>query len=252
MAMLDRAKKSPLVSADRQNRLFILSFRLMRRIVGVLGLTIGLLLPLIALFLGECYLIQESISDYYYTVAGDVFVGLLCAVGFFLILYPGSGQWEDIWTNIAGICALSVAFFPTSGQQLSTVCHRITYTNYKDWVNTVHLSSAAAFFLILGSVALFQFPKSLTAEEDPIKRRNRNRFYRICGVIMWVCILILSPMALPNSDAYSHFLATYRLVFILEVVALVAFGTCWLVKGVTLPGSIERGISNSTAKQNAE
>ncbi|QJW88744.1 hypothetical protein HNV11_04790 [Spirosoma taeanense] len=218
------------VTSNRQAKLIVVSFRLMRLIVGVLGLSIGILLPIIAALFSNCSLLQESISHYYYTVTGDVFVGLLCAVAFFLILYPGEGRWEDLWTNIAGICALGVAFFPTGYDQQNNACTKYSF-EYAQWVSTIHLLSAGAFFIILGGVAFFQFSK-ITAPMTVIERKNRQWFYKGCGIVMWLCIAVLIPMTFLES--YSYFLSVNKIVFFAEVIALVAFGWCWLKKGTEL------------------
>jgi multisubunit Na+/H+ antiporter MnhG subunit len=202
----------------------------MRLTVGILGLSIGILLPIITALLSNCYFLQESISHYYYTIAGDVFVGLLCAVAFFLIIYPGEGRWEDLWANIAGICAIGVALFPTGYHQQNDACTR-KYFDYDNWVSTVHLLSAGAFFIILGGVAIFQFPK-ITAPMTAKELVNRQWFYKGCGIVMWLCIAALAPMKL--SDNYNHFLSVNKVVFFAEVIALVAFGCCWLTKGTEL------------------
>jgi hypothetical protein len=224
------------MNSDRHAKLMVVSFRLMRLIVGILGLSIGILLPIISALLSECFIIQESISHYYYTIAGDFFVGLLCAVAFFLILYPGDGEWEDLWTNIAGFCALAVAFFPTGYFQINDSCTEQSFI-YATWVSKFHLFSAGIFFIILGGVAFFQFPK-ITAQMTPQERVNRKWFYKGCGITMWLCIIILVPMAFAEKIAfaknYSHFLSVHKIVFFVEVIALVAFGWCWLKKGTEL------------------
>lgn len=51
-------------SSGRNASLMIFSFRLMRVTVGVLGLIIGILLPLITALVTQCFHIQESISHY--------------------------------------------------------------------------------------------------------------------------------------------------------------------------------------------
>lgn len=223
------------LTSDRQAKLMVVSFRLMRLIVGILGLSIGILLPIIAAFLSGCSLLQDSISHYYYTVAGDVFVGLLCAVAFFLILYPGEGRWEDIWTNIAGVCALGVAFFPTGYHQQNDACTKYSF-EYERWVSILHLLSAGAFFIILGGVTFFQFSK-ITAPMTARERLNRKWFYKGCGIAMWLCIAVLIPMTF--SENYSRFLSVNKLVFVAEVIALVAFGWCWLKKGTELQSENE-------------
>jgi hypothetical protein len=64
MAIIDINPKKP-VTKDRQMELIVLSFRLMRLVVGILGLSIGVLLPLITALLSQCSFVQESISHYY-------------------------------------------------------------------------------------------------------------------------------------------------------------------------------------------
>lgn len=226
----------------RDAKLIIVSFRLMRLIVGILGLSIGILLPIVTALLSKCILLQQSISHYYYTIAGDVFVGLLCAVAFFLISYPGEGKWEDIWTNIARVCALLVAFFPTCYNQLNLACTKYSF-KYDEWVSKLHLISAGVFFIILGGVAYFQFSK-ITEPMTQRERKNRQRFYKVCGIIMWLCIVSLIPMALPETimfiKNYINFLSVNKIIFFDEVIALVAFGICWLTKGTELNMELEK------------
>ena len=218
------------VTRDRHSKLMVISFRLMRQIVGVLGLSIGILLPIVSAFFSDCFHIQESISHYYYTIAGDLFVGLLCAVAFFLIMYPGEGRWEDLWTNIAGMCALAVAFFPTNYHQIEVSCTKQSFV-YSELISNLHLICAGTFFLILGGVSALQVPK-ITAQLPANEVLKRQRFYRLCGIIMWVCIILLFPMKV--SESYSNFLSAYKLVFFIEVVALVVFGLAWLMKGTEI------------------
>lgn len=229
MAIINVNPKKNLTS-NRHSKLMVMSFRLMRLIVGILGLIIGIILPIISALLSDCFHIQESISHYYYTIAGDVFVGLLCAVAFFLIMYPGEGKWEDLWTNIAGVCALAVAFFPTGYYQIIDTCTKYSFV-FSNWVSKLHLIFAGLFFIILGGVAFFQFPK-ITAQMTNREFVNRKWFYKGCGITMWICILILLPMTF--SESYSHFLSVNKIVFFIEVLALVAFGWCWLKKGTEL------------------
>ncbi|WGL51016.1 hypothetical protein P5P86_13700 [Nocardioides sp. BP30] len=56
---------------------------------------------------------QTSLSAYYYTAAGPVFVGALTAVGVCLIALRGFTDAEDVLLNLAGISAPMVAFVPT-------------------------------------------------------------------------------------------------------------------------------------------
>lgn len=56
---------------------------------------------------------QTSISSYYYTPAGPVFIGVLVAVGVCLVALRGFTDAEDVCLNLAGISSPMVAFVPT-------------------------------------------------------------------------------------------------------------------------------------------
>jgi hypothetical protein len=56
---------------------------------------------------------QTSISGYYYTAAGPVFIAVLSAVGVCLVALRGFTDAEDLCLNLAGISAPMVAFVPT-------------------------------------------------------------------------------------------------------------------------------------------
>src|SRR5262245_18692248 len=67
---------------------------------------------------------KRSISHYYYSTMGELFVGVLCVVALFMFCYVGheKRQWEkglsDNWmANLAGIFALGVVIFPTASQE---------------------------------------------------------------------------------------------------------------------------------------
>ena len=60
----------------------------------------------------HCYL--GSISGYYYTPVHPVFVGLMVAIGFTLVVIKGRTAIEDACLTLAGLMAPIVAFIPTS------------------------------------------------------------------------------------------------------------------------------------------
>lgn len=55
---------------------------------------------------------QRSISAYYYTAAGPVFIAVLAAVGVCLVALRGYTDAEEVFLNLAGISAPMVAFVP--------------------------------------------------------------------------------------------------------------------------------------------
>lgn len=179
-------------------------------------------------FLAGCGFIQESVSDYYYTITGDLLVGLLCAVALFLISYKGypGERLDNFLSSLAGILALGVAFFPTN--ETSADSCAIIHLPLNDLRNNLHNVFSAALFLVLSSISLFMFTKSKGAVMTK-QKKMRNRVYRICGVLMLICIVVLAFYT--NVRDNMLWLKQYKPVFWLEFMALLAFGISWLVKG---------------------
>jgi hypothetical protein len=183
---------------------------------------IGILLPVVLVagtnLLGSGPFIQRSISIYYYTVMGDVFVGSLCAVALFLFFYSGFKPLDNWIANICGVFALGVAWFPIDKDGIAGV------------ISVIHLISAASFFLILAFFSIFLFTKSEDRHPMTRKRKKRNVLYVTCGAIMLLSMgfmLVYVILRNPQDDSTPF-------LFIAESVALAAFGISWLVKGETL------------------
>lgn len=186
----------------------IRSYKELRKTVGL----IGMLLPFVMLFGGLIFKtpFQPSISDYYYTVMGDVFVGALCSVALFLFFYTGYDNTDNILGNIAGFFALGVALFPTSqGDNI-------------DLKGVVHVASAASLFIILALFSYFRFTKGDRKNPQKLKR---NIVYRLCGIVMSLAILSLVFYYVFTDKNIEHF------VFYMEAVSLFFFGLSWLTKG---------------------
>src|SRR4051812_49948350 len=87
------------------------SYRRLRTFIVILGIALPWAVWLVAHY---CYHEepQPSISAFYYTGSRDLFVGMLCAIGVFLLFYQGP-QRIDAWvSSVAGAGALGVAVFP--------------------------------------------------------------------------------------------------------------------------------------------
>ena len=189
----------------------------LQQIVGVMAI---LLAPV--LFVGNWALtgneLESSISAYYHTPMGSVFVGVLWALAVFFLSYnykplPGFNV-DNKLSTLAAIAAVSVAVFPTTSD--ASVPTRSEHN-----IGIVHATSAAVLFILLAVFALFLFPRGSSAM-TPEKRR-RNVLYRTCGGIMDVAILLMVVWRDPP-ESWHVFLA-------LETICVVAFGVSWLVKG---------------------
>jgi uncharacterized membrane protein YiaA len=194
----------------------LVSYLTLRRVVGILGILLPVLLVVGSSLVHSRLDIQNSISDYYGTEMRDIFVGVLFVVGLFLFAYRGYDGRDNIAGYLACLFALSVALFPT--------------TSASQVIRTVHFISAAALFIVLAYFSLFLFTKT-DRDVLPRKKRIRNMIYRICGVIMLVCIV---SIALYSVLPYNASVATIKPVFWLESLALWVFGISWLIKGETL------------------
>ncbi len=173
---------------------------------------------------------QPSISAYYHTMMGDVFVGFLCAYAMFLFAYAGYDKWWDSHpANLAGFLAVGIALFPTGLDTLVTGCNmKAWYTN-----ETIHHICAASFFLVLTYFSLFQFTKTHPGQVPQGQKIKRNRVYKICGYLMLACLVLIALYWLWLDDVFPQ-LSRIKPVFILESVALWAFGVSWLTKGDTI------------------
>ena len=150
----------------------VLSYLDLRKSVG----TIGVLLPFVV-SLGKMLLdgpgILDSISSYYYSVMGNVFVGSMCAIGVFLWSYKGYDWRDDVAGTIAAICAIGVALFPTTPDTDATV--------QQDFIGNIHLILAGLFFLTLAYFALVLFRETRPDRPPTRMKLIRNKVYTVCG-----------------------------------------------------------------------
>ena len=211
---------------DNEQKLLI-SYMTLRKAVGILGIFLPLALITGNYFIGGCCQVQSSISHYYYTVVGDLFVGTMCAIALFLMTYKGYSNIDHIATTLASMFALIVAFFPTNEWSGCLCINPHRTSDISALRNAVHLTSASLFFITLSLISIFLFTKS--AGHKTKQKKTRNKIYVACGTIMLLSIaLIALIMGLPS---LKESLEAYRPVFCLEWVALLAFGSSWLVKG---------------------
>src|SRR6185503_20578413 len=131
--------------------------------------------------ISKCDILQDSISDYYYTKMGHYMTGTLCAVSLFMFSYNGYGP-KDYWAGkAASLFALGVAFFPCSNYYPLSEC-KVLQLKGDDTINLIHFTSATLLFLTLAFFSLILFTKG---SPHPTKRKlQRNTVYRICGVII--------------------------------------------------------------------
>jgi len=192
------------------------SYLALRKAVGWIGMLLPFVLMLGVFFLFKGDIIEKSISYYYYSKMGNVFVGAICAIALFMFFYSGYDKWDNWAGIVAGLFALGVAWFPT------------TQEGPRDLIGTIHITCAALFFLTLAVYSLFLFTQK---DDKPTPQKlTRNKIYIICGVVMLLCIIAIV--------IYINFFhkqgSTSSFIFWAETITLVAFGVSWLTKGGTL------------------
>jgi hypothetical protein len=207
---------------------YVISYKLLRKAVGVIGVTLPIVLVL-GKYIIEGPGIQDSISSYYYTVMRDVFVGSLWAIAIFLMAYKGPEKKDDFYGNLACFCAIGVALFPTKPVPYATV--------QEVSIGKLHLLFAGAFFLTLAYFCLGLFCKTDQNREPTSRKFLRNRIYKICGYLIIGCIALITVF---NFFFQETPVSNLNPVFWLESLAIWAFGWSWFTKGegITLVNDI--------------
>ncbi|MEO7983458.1 MAG: hypothetical protein ABI688_05180, partial [Bacteroidota bacterium] len=172
-----------------------------------------------------------SISHFYYTGMGNWFVGTLCAVSLFMFCYNGHDKGDRAAAKIAGLFALLVAMFPTNfGSYADMHCSRITQGE-NGFANTVHYISATVLFSTFAFFSLVQFTQTNKPGRMAAPKRTRNGIYKICG---WTIVVSIAGIAIISMvPGLYEKLKTFKPTFVLETIALLAFGFSWLIKGET-------------------
>ena len=181
----------------------------LRMLLGLLGVSLPLVLPLLA---GQ---LQPSISDFYATRSRDVLVGVLFVIGGFLLAYRGYEAIDDVAGNVGGFAALFVALFPSTSSSAA--------------VQTIHFVAAATLFLTFAFFCWFLFTKRDPKHTIITPRKVlRDRIYRISALLIVLGMAAVGVHALAHPNPNSHF------VYYAETEMLWAFGFAWGVKGRAL------------------
>jgi hypothetical protein len=203
------------------DKTLVLSYLSLRKAIGVLGICMPFVLAIGLYWVREKGL-QPTISDYYYTEMRDIFVGILCAIGVFLLSYRGYDRGDHIAGPLACMFAIGTALFPTRPVDPSPM----------DKVKSdIHLTFAALLFLTLAYFSLRLFTKTDPKLKRTPRKIKRNLIYKVCGyaILAAIAIIAVYKQLLPD-DAVMR-LAEFKPVFWLESIAVVAFGISWLTKG---------------------
>jgi hypothetical protein len=203
----------------------ILSYLDLRKIVGVMALTLPLVLALGKILVGSPGL-ESSISNYYYSEVRNIFVGSMCVIGLFLAACRGYDRRDAIAGTFAGICAIGLALFPC-GPDPAEQTRGYIFHAWHVPIGWIHLSFALGLFLTVAYFCLYLFTLTSATEMTPHKV-IRNRVYMVCGWVILACIALCTVTKIMES---SPLLKGFHPIFWFESLAVMAFGVAWLVKG---------------------
>ena len=170
-----QAKVNNLLQLDfNDDSLWISNGYTLRKVIGILGMLLPLALYAIILaYKGVLYPLS-SISHYYYTYAGSVFVIIISLLAIFLIIYKGPKPIDFYFSLVAGIFALCVVLFPTTNlvkNCIPTDGYVVTIWGTNNTREYFHLISATIFLLFLAAMSFFLFTKSNLKAKDRGRRK---------------------------------------------------------------------------------
>jgi hypothetical protein len=190
----------------------IIPYYVLRVLIGAAGICLPFLLVVGKLIYNNSFQLEYSVSDYYDNgTAGDILVGILFALAFFLVSYRGYAAIDSIAANFGCAFALGVALFPTTSPN--------KFVHYMHFVFALLLFSDFIFF----SIYLFRKKNpNPTAQKE-----NRNAVYLICGIVMIICIAASAASEFFLSSEWRN---KWHPVFWMESLALFSFGFSWITK----------------------
>lgn len=223
-------------------------------------IVVGFSLPIILFIGGLVYgkMLQPSFSQYYHTPMRNIFVGLLFGISAVLFLYKGFSDRENWSLNIAAVCLLFVALFPTAitmenqvelekrvmsaevsgshskqedsekvseGAGTQKVKPNSLFGRYCPYI---HGTFAVIFFLCVAFVCFFCAHDTFDLFDDPAMQGEYRRKYFLIGfltVALPVLVLVIELI-----DRVGSMVDQWYPVFWLEAVAVWVFAYYWLIK----------------------
>lgn len=190
----------------------VISYYALRILIGATGVLLPILLIIGNLFANNSFKIEYSVSDYYDNgTAGDILVGILFVLGFFLMTYKGYDKTDSRAANFGCVFALGVALCPT--------------TSNNPFIHKLHFVFALLLFSVFIFFSIYLFRKTGPGK-CTIQKDKRNKVYLVCGILMIASIIGIALVMLVFKTAAQD----YQLVFWFESLALVSFGISWITK----------------------
>jgi hypothetical protein len=208
--------------------------------VGVVGILLPGLLIAANWIAGDKVIVPSSMSGSYYTSARDLFVGLLCVLGIFLIFWI-----QYICTLLAGVAALVVAFCPTAPPP--------NMGTEPPWINDVHHIAAGALILTLGifcfvlqrndaaGIANLDTPAPADSAGHDARQqvpRWRSVLYFICGGL----VFLSGGVALYTEVWPTSWSTGWQSLYLFEAVAVFSFGIAWITAAAAQATTVQKPV----------
>jgi uncharacterized membrane protein len=192
------------------------SFLIQRRGMAVLAGAFPFIF-LVSSFVLQHTQFQPSISAYYWThdMERNLFVGVLCAIGAFLVLYKGYTIFEDWTLNVAGVCAAGIALFPTP---------------HGDGGTWLHYVFAGLFFACIFIVCIFMSDNSLKEMPDKKRAAQFRRWYHRCARVMVVSVVVALAGRVLLEHEYFTAILKHGGIFVFEATGIWSFAAFWYIK----------------------
>jgi hypothetical protein len=216
--------------SDTYGQVYVLSYLLMRIVVGAVGFLLPLWVVLVDRFGFSDPPVRGSLSAYYYTGSRDYFVGLLCIIGVFLVAYKVSEVGLDNTLSfVAGLAAFCVAWFPTdrpkpNPPQLTLLQAKVGESH----VMFVHYGSAILLLFLLGLMSIVFGTREGRRAPQPGKRSPSfwRTYHYTCGVLIFAAMVGI--LIFWKGFHWDH------AMLIGEWISVWAFAASWLMKGLEL------------------
>jgi hypothetical protein len=192
---------------------YVRSYVFMRLAIAVLGLALPVLLVFVEpiLFDGRPWP-RGSLSSYYYSGMRELFVGMLCAIGVFLIIYKAAERTrESRASTYAGIAVVVVALFPTGKPGAAVPATPLQDRLGEEWVERIHFCAAALFIALLWRITRHHFRTHASAH---------GTFHATCA---WLILAALALAAVAGATGEPD-----KGILVAEWLAVWAFGASWL------------------------
>jgi hypothetical protein len=212
------SKRPPEQPGEARNSL-VISYRRLRIAIGITAIALPfVLIAGTAIFDNKG--LPISISAFYYTNTRNILVGVMCALGGFLMCYRGYDWKDHLAAKVAAICSIGAALFPTSPE--------VNATMWQSVVGGFHAFFTAASFTTIAIFSLFLFRKTDPTRQPTRQKILRNRIYLTCGIINVVSLVLIGIFWLIPPSAT---LTQLKPILWLDTLGMISFGFSWLTKG---------------------